>query len=164
VAKIKYIVGDATRPQGSGLKIIVHCCNNVGAWGLGFVMAISKRWPRPEAEYKRWFAEHGPEKFGNMLGATQLVPVESDIWVANIVGQHGLRSAKDGTPPVRYEAITYGLNIVGQFAVDHPEREVSVHAPRFGTGLAGGSWDQIEPLIKECLLERKVPVTVYDLP
>lgn len=161
---VKYLIGDATRPEGSGLKIITHCCNNIGAWGAGFVVALSKRWGRPEAEYKRWFAEHGNEKFAAMLGATQLVPVMHNVWVANIIGQDGIRPSKDGTPPIRYEALTYGFNIIGKFAVEHPEREVSVHMPRIGCGLAGGNWDQIEPLLEECFLARKVAVTVYDLP
>lgn len=36
--------------------------------------------------------------------------------------------------------------------------------PRIGAGLAGGSWDQIEPLILNHLTERGIPVTIYDLP
>ena len=48
---ITYIVGDATRPIGDGPKIIAHCCNTVGAWGAGFVMAISNRWFEPSVAY-----------------------------------------------------------------------------------------------------------------
>ena len=44
---IAYTTGDATAPEGDGPKIIVHVCNDVGGWGRGFVMAISKRWPEP---------------------------------------------------------------------------------------------------------------------
>jgi hypothetical protein len=34
--------------------------------------------------------------------------------------------------------------------------------PRIGCGLAGGTWDKIEPLIRETLCAAGVPVTVYD--
>lgn len=44
---IKYIIGDATEPQGEGNKIIVHCCNNIGGWGAGFVLSLSKKWLEP---------------------------------------------------------------------------------------------------------------------
>lgn len=51
--QIQYITGDATDPTGGGNKIIAHVCNDIGAWGAGFVLAISRRWPQPEAEYRK---------------------------------------------------------------------------------------------------------------
>lgn len=42
--EINYLKGDATNPASAGNKIIVHVCNDIGGWGKGFVMAISKRW------------------------------------------------------------------------------------------------------------------------
>ena len=41
-SNIKYVVGDATAPQGESKKIICHICNDLGAWGAGFVLALSK--------------------------------------------------------------------------------------------------------------------------
>jgi hypothetical protein len=38
---------------------------------------------------------------------------------------------------------------------------VEIVMPRIGTGLAGGRWPDIEPLITDTL--QGVPVTVYDL-
>ena len=46
--KIIYLKGDATKPEGLGTKIIAHVCNDVGLWGKGFVLAVSKRWKFPE--------------------------------------------------------------------------------------------------------------------
>lgn len=42
-----YLTGDATAPGGTGTRIIAHVCNDIGHWGKGFVLAISKRWPEP---------------------------------------------------------------------------------------------------------------------
>ncbi len=42
--QINYVKGDATAPIGIGNKIIVHICNDIGRWGKGFVMALSKKW------------------------------------------------------------------------------------------------------------------------
>jgi len=53
---IQYVKGDATTPQGDGHKIIVHVCNDLGKWGKGFVLAISKRWKEPEATYRAAYA------------------------------------------------------------------------------------------------------------
>ena len=156
--EIRYITGDATNPRGEGLKIIVHCCNNLGIWGAGFVMALSNKWVRPEVEYKNWKARNGEEKFARMLGSLQLVPVERDIIVGNIIGQHGVGRGEDGQPPVRYAAIREGLKHLLTL-----NRDFSVHMPRMGCGLAGGSWDQIERIINEVLIKKNIDVTVYDL-
>lgn len=53
--EIIYITGDATSPAAKGNRIIVHICNDIGGWGKGFVMAISKRWPEPEKMYREWY-------------------------------------------------------------------------------------------------------------
>lgn len=162
---VRYVTGDATAPEGNGLKVIAHCCNNVGGWGKGFVVALSKKWQRPEREYRDWYKIHGDVKFRTMLGAMQLVPVENDLYVANIVGQNGTAGrTADGKIPIRYEAIAKGFKFISQFATSHPERNVSVHMPRIGCGLAGGSWAEIEPLLDRHFVTKKIPVTVYDWP
>ncbi len=158
VAKIEYVEGDATQPQGEGRKIIPHICNDVGAWGKGFVLALSRRWPEPEREYRRWFRGELPLPFE--LGRVQFVQVEPAIWVANIIGQHGLRPRK-GIPPIRYDAVRQGLRHVADFAV---QKRAEVHMPRIGAGLAGGDWETINRIIQEELCGRGLKVVVYDLP
>lgn len=53
---ITYLVGDATRPEVGGNKIIAHICNDAGGWGKGFVLALSQVSPIPESSYREWFA------------------------------------------------------------------------------------------------------------
>jgi O-acetyl-ADP-ribose deacetylase (regulator of RNase III) len=154
MTSITYLKGDATSPQAAGNKIICHVCNDRGRWGKGFVLALSARWPGPEQAYREWF--RGGEGFG--LGAVQFVQVGPNTWVANMVGQHGLRGGR--TPPIRYEAVEQCL---GKVADKAKELGASAHMPRIGCGLAGGKWDLIEPLIVKTLCEAGVPVTVYDL-
>ncbi|WP_203183781.1 macro domain-containing protein [Streptomyces pratensis] len=153
---ITYVQGDATAPQGKGVKLIVHVCNDLGGWGKGFVLAVSRRWPGPEAAYRRWHRERSGNDFG--LGAVQFVQAERYIWVANVVGQRGIRTGSKGVP-VRYEAIDAGLDKVAAKAAD---LGASVHMPRIGCGLAGGTWPRVEPLITERLVSRGIDVTVYD--
>jgi O-acetyl-ADP-ribose deacetylase (regulator of RNase III) len=158
--KLKYVTGDATDPQGDGIKFIVHCCNNLGIWGAGFVLAVSKRWPKAEAAYRTWDAECRARGETLPLGQVQLVEVEPDIWVFNLIGQEGVGPKRDGTPPINYHAIHQGL-----FIVENAAKIVgaSVHMPRMGAGLAGGDWNRIEQIIVEELCVRGVEVTVYDL-
>jgi O-acetyl-ADP-ribose deacetylase (regulator of RNase III) len=165
-AQLRYVEGDATRPQGPGNKLICHCCNDIGGWGSGFVVALSKRWPQPEAEYRKWHAKGFYNGITFELGNVIYVPVEEEaegswIWVANIVGQH--RTIKTGEKtPVRYEALLKGFLDVCGFC---QSMNFSVHMPRIGAGLARGDWTRIEQIIQRVLVvEGGIDVSVYDLP
>ena len=64
MAVITYLKGDATQPQAKGNRIIAHVCNDPGGWGKGFVVAVSKRWPEPEAAYRAWHRNRAENDFG----------------------------------------------------------------------------------------------------
>jgi len=112
---INYVIGDATNPAGDDPKIIVHVCNDIGGWGRGFVVALSKRWPEPEQSYRAW--HRGEEKTLFALGEVQFVQVADNIWVANMIGQRDVRTVS-GVPPVRYEAIRNALKRVAAEAAN----------------------------------------------
>jgi len=149
------VKGDATDPIGEGNKIIVHVCNDIGGWGKGFVLALSKKWKEPEAQFRKWY--RSKEDFE--LGKVQFVKVEDDIWVANLIGQHNLKNDENGIPPVRYSAIKLGMGEVQAFAKG---LKASVHMPRIGCGLAGGTWDKIQPIIDQELSLFDTETIVYD--
>ncbi|MGW7313205.1 macro domain-containing protein [Streptomyces sp. NPDC054865] len=153
---LRITAGDATSPQATGPKVIAHVCNDLGGWGKGFVLAVSRRWPEPEAAYRAWHRGRSGNEFG--LGAVQLVRVRPDVWVANMVGQRGMRTGSGG-PPIRYDAVERCLGALAGHAL---ELGASVHMPRIGCGLAGGKWSRIEPLIVGELCARDVEATVYD--
>jgi O-acetyl-ADP-ribose deacetylase (regulator of RNase III) len=154
-SKIAYLRGDATRPSSQGAAVIAHICNDEGKWGKGFVLAISSRWKEPEAHYREQYRQNPKPQ----LGDVQFVKVEPQITVANMIGQHGVRRGSGGAPPIRYEAVEQGLKKVAAYASEH---EASVHMPRIGCGLAGGNWEEIEPVIQRTLLDEGIGVFVYD--
>lgn len=149
---IRHIKGDATRPQGDGLKILAHVVNTSGGWGRGFVLAVSARWPEPERRYREWHKS----KEGFILGEVQFVKVEEDIDVANMLAQCGYATPK--RPAIRYDALETCLTKVAKGA---RQLGAAVHMPRIGCGLAGGSWDKVEPILEKTLLD--IDVCVYDL-
>lgn len=151
---IKYVVGDATTPKGVGKKIICHICNDIGAWGAGFVLALSAKWTGPEEHYR------AKKKYA--LGEVDVLHVlkediVGDIFVANMIAQHGIRPDSKGVPPVRYDALAQALSGVNMVA---EQIGATLHMPRIGCGLAGGEWDEVEKVINEVVT---VDVTVYDL-
>jgi len=154
--EISYIKGDATSPQAKGTKIIAHICNDLGGWGKGFVLAISKRWKEPEQNYRMWHRERAKNDFA--LGSIQTIQVENFIYVCNMIGQRGMKTGSNGVP-IRYEAVSKCLE---KLSVVATERNASIHMPRIGCGLAGGKWNKIEPLIKHALIEKNIDTYVYD--
>ncbi len=158
---INYVKGDATSPKGEGRRIIIHCCNNLGYWNAGFVKAVSKRWSAPERAYRQWATGHD-KRLPFVLGNVQFVKVDTDLCVANIIGQSGIaRGGFTYPPPIRYEAIRKALQRVCEVALTY---NASVHMPRMGAGHAGGNWELIAEIVEAELSSKGVSVTVYDLP
>ena len=151
---INYITGDATSPIGDKNKLIIHICNDIGGWGKGFVLAITKKWKEPENQYRDWFKSQ--ENFA--LGQVQFVKVEEDVFIGNMIGQHKINRT-NGQIPIRYNAVEKCLTEVAKFAI---ENKYSIHMPRIGCGLAGGKWEEIEPIINKTLIQKNIMVTVYD--
>ena len=149
---INYLKGNALEPNVDGKKIIVHCCNDVGGWGAGFVVAISKKWKQPEREYRAM----SPSE--RRLGNVQLVVVEDNVTVANLIGQRDIKSNSYNVPPVRYGAIEQGLKKIAEWA---ESTNASIHMPRIGCGLSGGKWSIMEKVIESAIGDN-VPVYVYD--
>lgn len=154
---VTYVKGDATKPQGDGVKIIAHVCNDKGGWGAGFVLALNKISSKPERLYRNWYKN----KRDNFLplGHAQTVYIADDLYVMNMIAQHGTVS-KLNPQPLSYEALEMALEVVAMVAI---QTGGSVHMPRIGCGLAGGKWDVVESIINRTLTLKDIDVTVYDL-
>ena len=157
---IKYINGDVREPIGLDQNLIIHCCNDIGRMGSGVALALMKKWPVIRNQYITWYNEDLDFKLGDI----QIVKVSDsndifDTFVANMIGQHGINVDKDGNPPVRYKAIRKCLKSVCKYCL---KNNTSVHAPKFGSDLAGGDWNIIEKIIEEELTNKGVSVTVYE--
>lgn len=163
IGSYQIISGDATIPQGSGSKIIPHVCNDKGAFGAGFVLALSKKWPESEKAYRDWYHSRSCNIEGFEvaipfdLGRIQLVSVSPEITIANMIAQSGFGSSV--RPPIRYGALAKCMFRVQQQA---KRLQVSIHCPKFGAGLAGGDWNVIEQMIQEIWVENGLSVTVYE--
>src|SRR5690606_22825691 len=146
-----------------GTRVIAHICNDIGKWGAGFSGAISRRWKDPEEFYKKQY-KHAKNRF--KLGRIQWVFVDLDLAIVNMIAQEGVRSVNNPNP-IRYDALESCLNrlskgcrgLIGDNVVLKTDI-ITIHMPRIGTGLAGGSWDRISGLIDETLWD--FDVYVYD--
>jgi O-acetyl-ADP-ribose deacetylase (regulator of RNase III) len=160
---IAYVIGDATLPPaGPGIRLIVHVCNDVGAWGAGFVLALSKRSKAPEIAYRRW-RKSPSDNLPFELGQIQLAPfvangVPEETFVVNMLAQSGIGERRG--PPIRYDALRECLSKVREAA---KALKATIHGPRFGCGLGGGEWPEVEAIINDEICAHDLSITIYDL-
>lgn len=119
--------------------LIIHVCNNKGGWGKGFVISLSSFSPRPENFYRKRYKEGGCQ-----LGQVQFVKL-NNIYVANMIAQNGYKTSFNPIP-LKYDALKECLIKVKEFG---ESINADIYAPRFGAGLAGGDWVEIEKIIKD---------------
>lgn len=144
---IHYIKGSATNPVvKTGKRVILHITNNQGVWGAGFVLALSSKWPEPEAVYRS-------QKSLN-LGSIQVVPVSNDIEVVNMCAQRMY-----GSHLIRYSKLVQCLHQVSKFYAG--EKGASFHLPRIGCGIGGGVWEDVEYFLYTELAFHEI--YVYDI-
>jgi O-acetyl-ADP-ribose deacetylase (regulator of RNase III) len=155
---IHYVRGDATKPGASEPLIIAHIVNDSAlTWGGGgFAAAVRRTYPAAQEDYRAWaMSSPGNHK----LGQTHIAAVGEHRWIASMIAQHG--HGPSAQPRIRYEALRQGLQMIAGRA---RELGATVHMPRIGTGMAGGSWELIKSLIRDTLIESHVSVTVYTPP
>jgi O-acetyl-ADP-ribose deacetylase (regulator of RNase III) len=169
----EYRSGSATDPQKpERVVIIAHICNDIGAWGRGFVLSVTQKWPIAEADYRAWYQgniedappfELGQVKFVRTKGIlNEYGGEEHKVVIANMIAQHGILVKDDGSVPIRYDALEKCLLKVREMAEDCQDHGVGcgIHMPRIGCGLAGGKWSEVEPIVQRTL--KDVDVYVYD--
>lgn len=165
---IHYVKGDATQPIGTGRKTIAHIVNDCGRWGAGFTRALTEKWPATEIKYYQWAQrsptfELGKNYIYSLKHLNTFITPDPDshvddaeaLFLCNMCAQHGVGRANK---PIRYNALEMCLRDLGIFA---EAARTSVHTIRLGCGLAGGSWDRVEPILARELAG--IDVYVYDL-
>lgn len=156
IAKTRILSGHA----GNSV-IIPHVCNNVNAFGAGFAGQVASLYPQVKANFH--LLGHKSK-----LGHTQFIIAESDpkykhqIIFANMIAQNKLISPSN-TRPLNYGALVYSMtqvrNYIKELEKNIESKKIEIHAPKFGSGLAGGNWNFIEYLIKDIWYD--IPVFIY---
>jgi len=164
---MKYVEGDLFNAvdfsfhhvaKGQEVTFIPHVCNNIGAWGAGFVVPLGRHYPVARTAYL--------EMNERPLGHTLLVVIDDKI-VANMIAQDGIGPTFEGDkmiPPIRYDALKTCMIAVREAATiaKNNGKSVRIYCPMFGAGLAGGDWPTIEKLIADIWGE--FDTTVFYLP
>ncbi len=148
--------------ENSSTVIVPHVCNNVNAFGAGFAGQVATEFPSVKANF---------HLLGNTarLGQVQYVSVEknnihrNELIFANMIAQNKLLN-KSNPRPLNYGALAYAMSDIrshiNRIKQSNPEIDnIEIHAPKFGSGLAGGNWSFIMDMIDD--IWYNIPVYVY---
>lgn len=161
-----YKKGDATEINSDKNVYILHICNNIGKWGVGFTKAIDQKWQQPRIDYENFISKYLMEGYSktDLLGKcifTYMTDYNQNqsICIVSMIAQNGVRN-KNNSKPIDYNALELCLkNFNGEYLF-HGTKNSIIQMPYIGCGLAGGDWFKIEPLIQKWV---KVPTYVYEL-
>lgn len=157
------IAEDRIKSGYTGATVIIpHVCNNVNKFGAGFASYIASKFP---------VAKENFHMLGNKskLGKTQFVTCKTnneykyEIIVANMIAQNGIVS-RYNPRPLHYAALVYSMCEVSSYIKNlkkiNESLNIEIHAPKFGSGLAGGEWSFIEQLIYDIWADHSVFVYI----
>ena len=145
---MKVIVGDLLENVTHD-AIIVHGCNAQGVMGGGFALQVKNKYPRAYEGYRRHL-ERCLEEEGcydeKVLGGGVSVCVGNNLYIANMITQNKFGTDKRHA---NYEAIAHAFELV---AKESDKRNLPIHYPMIGAGLAGGNWNIISTIIDTTLM------------
>jgi O-acetyl-ADP-ribose deacetylase (regulator of RNase III) len=160
---MNYINGDLfdhVPADDQEIVIIAHVCNNIGAWGAGFVVPLGRNYPQARDAYLMMTER--------TLGEVLFAPDKGQVIVANMIAQDGVGPKFEGDkmiPPIRYSALKTCMEHVRDMAKELGKtKTVRIACPMFGAGLAGGDWDTIATMIGLLWSEQGISVSIYYLP
>ncbi len=154
--KILLEFGDATKPRGMGVKIIGQVVNTAAALGRGFGYSLAKNYPVAKTALLEWKNNKTDFKLGN----TNLVKVNSDLYIFQMLAQKGIM-AKENEVLIKYKDLRNCLIELREAAL---HLRASIHIPAIGAGQAKGDWEIIIGMIHDELINYGIKVNIYMLP
>tara|TARA_A100001201_G_scaffold140478_1_gene133656 strand:- start:387 stop:932 length:546 start_codon:yes stop_codon:yes gene_type:complete len=147
-------INERINAKNLGATVFVpHCCNNNDVFSGMFAKEVISRYPIVESNFHLYSQE-------SALGKTQIIPVATNkeyghrIFFANMICQDRLNRNRQNRS-INYAALcfcmhTVKMEIKQMLLSDNNEiNRIEIHAPKFGTGTAGGDWKIVKQLIED---------------
>lgn len=137
------------------VDIICHQVNCQGVMGAGVAKQIADKWPNVKKEYVKFCNSKKLKQ--NLLGEVQLVAAnggsqqEGDPLILNIFGQFYYGHDDVYTD---YSALTKAFRKMNQLC----KGKTLAFPYGFGCGLAGGDWQDVEPMLVRLLPDCNVKI------
>jgi hypothetical protein len=134
---------------------IPHVCNNIDLFDAGFAGQIAHLYPEIKANYHML----GKSFLKNNLGHSQIIKVyeqpkyKHKLYFVNMIAQNGIKNLNNPRP-LNYAALVRSMIQLSQYIHSNTgflkkNENIEIHAPKFGSGLAGGNWSFISDVIED---------------
>jgi hypothetical protein len=155
-----------TAGNNGATVFVPHVCNNIDLFGAGFATQVANHYPNVKIDYHLL----GKNFLKNNMGHSQVIKVYEDpkfrhkLYFVNMIAQNGIRS-ESNPRPLNYLGLVKAMNSLSQYihfntGFANKSETVEIHAPKFGSGLAGGNWNFICNLIED--IWRPYNVYIYN--
>lgn len=160
------IIKQRVTAKEKGATIFVpHVCNNIDLFGAGFAAQVAEKYPNVKTDYHLL----GRNFLSSNLGYSQIIKVYEEpqyrhkLFFVNMIAQDGVKNYSNPRP-LNYFALGQSMYKLSQYihmntGFLNKNENIEIHAPKFGSGLAGGNWNFISNLIED--IWDKFFVTVY---
>ena len=154
MGKIIHREGDVVKCQST---ILAHSTNAMGAYGAGVAKAIREAFPHA---YEAYIYKY--RRTGWKVGDVQFVHAPKgaaySTIIANCCTQHYYGRCRDYNDYGAFHTVFHTvLSYAQELGLSH------IAAPRMGSGLAGGSWDRIESILRDVIANYDVDAHIYSL-
>lgn len=151
----EHIKNRVTAGNNGCTVFVPHVCNNIDLFGAGFAGQIAHKYPNVKIDYHLL----GKTFLKNNMGHSQVIKVFEDpkfkhkLYFVNMIAQNGIRS-ENNPRPLNYLSLVKAMNSLSQYihfntGFINKTENIEIHAPKFGSGLAGGNWNFIANLIED---------------
>lgn len=157
-------ISDIINTDNKSYKVLVpHVCNNVDVFGAGFASAVCESYPIVKENFNL-LGKNAQLGYTQFVTATSNKKTDSKLIFCNMIAQNGIIS-KSNQRPINYAALVKCMIEIKKNIDTHRSNfdytTVQIHAPKFGSGLAGGNWSFIEKLIED--IWYNIPTYIYIL-
>lgn len=149
---MKEVDGDLVKMFNDGeFDVIIHGCNCFHTMGAGIAKQIEDKYPEAAFYDMMYSDEASLEKLSNH---TIALTMRSSGDIGTIVN---LYTQFHPGPDLKMSALDLGF-----YKLSHRlEKTVKIGIPKIGAGLAGGNWDEIEPIIAKHMKFHDITVVNY---
>lgn len=119
--------------------LIMHGCNAQGVMGSGFAVSVKAVHPEAYLEYYKVYQNSGLK-----LGDAIIIEVSDNLHIANLITQE-LFGRNNNFRYVNYRALKQSVETAVKYA---KERDLHIHYPMIGSGLANGDSSIISSILQ----------------
>ncbi len=138
----------------SKAQAIVHGVGLNDPMDKGLALELRNKYPAMQKDFDRWCHQHNTRP-----GEAWMWGGPDNIRIVNLITKEGMDSPDHRHGKATLNNVRHALDALVKIIT--AEKLTSISLPRIETGIGDLDWDDVWPLIENCLGELAIPVYVY---